>query len=314
MSINLASGLRDDDLTPWERHFLVRNKIGIHYIEQARYWFDTLLADIEQWFNRSNSTLIVGINGSQGSGKSTLADYLCCAAMAQQKIQAVALSLDDFYLTKSQRNVLSNNVHPLLGTRGVPGTHDINLALDTIDNLSAQSTSVKVPRFNKATDDRHIDSELETVSAPAKLLVLEGWCLGAQPQSDSALVAPINALERDHDSDGAWRHYVNRTLATDYQDLFSRVDRWVMLQAPSFHQVYTWRLEQEQKLIARFKENAQPLPDGIMRPTDLERFIQHYQRITECLLEDMPARVQHLFKLNKERLIVDYIKGSPPLP
>ncbi len=35
------------------------------------------------------------------------------------------LSIDDYYLSKIERLRISQKVHPLLITRGVPGTHDI---------------------------------------------------------------------------------------------------------------------------------------------------------------------------------------------
>jgi len=35
------------------------------------------------------------------------------------------LSLDDFYLGHAARLQLARDIHPLLATRGVPGTHDI---------------------------------------------------------------------------------------------------------------------------------------------------------------------------------------------
>ena len=35
---------------------------------------------------------------------------------------------DDFYLTQAQRQDLAQQIHPLLKSRGVPGTHDVPLA------------------------------------------------------------------------------------------------------------------------------------------------------------------------------------------
>ena len=39
------------------------------------------------------------------------------------------VSIDDFYKTRKDRKLLSKNKHSLLMTRGVPGTHDIDLML-----------------------------------------------------------------------------------------------------------------------------------------------------------------------------------------
>ena len=92
-------------------------------------WFSPLL---EKYQTARDKPLIIGINGSQGSGKSTLADYLCTMLNERYQLRCVSLSLDDFYLTKLERQQLASQVHPLLETRGVPGTHDIPLALETI--------------------------------------------------------------------------------------------------------------------------------------------------------------------------------------
>ena len=40
------------------------------------------------------------------------------------------LSLDDLYLPKAERLRLARDVHPLLATRGVPGTHDVALGVE----------------------------------------------------------------------------------------------------------------------------------------------------------------------------------------
>ena len=50
-------------------------------------------------------------------------------------LNVVVLSLDDFYLTRDERNALARTVHPMLQVRGVPGTHDIQFASATIKSL-----------------------------------------------------------------------------------------------------------------------------------------------------------------------------------
>ncbi len=72
-----------------------------------------------------------GLAGLQGSGKSTLAAQLC-AALTQRGIATLAMSLDDFYFGRGERKRLARDVHPLLATRGVPGTHDLDLLARTV--------------------------------------------------------------------------------------------------------------------------------------------------------------------------------------
>jgi D-glycerate 3-kinase len=118
-------------MTPAEKQFLQRNQLPDSYLDSANKWFTPLVAEFK---NPQQPAIIIGINGTQGSGKSTLADYLC-TMLGEQGLNCVSLSLDDFYLTRAERETLAAEVHPLLKTRGVPGTHDVSLALQTIDSL-----------------------------------------------------------------------------------------------------------------------------------------------------------------------------------
>ncbi|MDP5069338.1 MAG: hypothetical protein NWQ45_00410, partial [Congregibacter sp.] len=83
---------------------------------------------------------------------------------------------------------------------------------------------------------------------PVDVIILEGWCLGAQSESARIVAQPINALERDEDPHHLWRSYSNRQLKDEYEPLYAQLDYWVMLAAPGFEQVLRWRMEQEQKL------------------------------------------------------------------
>jgi D-glycerate 3-kinase len=101
--------------------FLQRNQLTESYLEQAQKNYKSLLENFSEQHHRGSSTTrIIAINGSQGSGKSTLADYLCTVISERHNISTLALSLDDFYLTKTERLKLALDVHPLLATRGVP--------------------------------------------------------------------------------------------------------------------------------------------------------------------------------------------------
>lgn len=87
-----------------------------------------------------------GILGPQGSGKSTLAKGLV-PILAQLGLRAVALSLDDFYLTWAERQNIYDSE---LIYRGPPGTHDVGLAVRTLENLKKQQRFTWIPRFDKS--------------------------------------------------------------------------------------------------------------------------------------------------------------------
>ena len=169
----------------------------------------------------------------------------------------------------------------------------------TLDSLQA-GEPVRIPRFDKAADDRCPPAQWEQVEAPVQVVLLEGWCLGAVAQPIEELVEPVNALERNEDPDGVWRNLVNSVLSEQFSPLYQRMDEWVMLRAPSFDCVYDWRLEQERKLA------AQRTGDAVMDAQQVARFICHYQRLTECCLRRLPSRVNHLFRLDAHRQISTY--------
>ena len=218
--------------------------------------------------------ILVGLAGAQGSGKSTMAPRLA-KRLDEAGLRTALLALDDFYLTRAERVELARSFHPLLITRGVPGTHDIALMDRAIDALLAGGDAV-VPRFDKATDDR--SSEARPIVGPIDVVLLEGWCIGARPQPAAALATPVNDLEQFEDRDGGWRQWVNQQLATAYAAPFDRLALRILLRAPGFDVVLRWRTEQERQLLF-----------GSMETPAIKRFIDHYERITRWMLDDEPA-------------------------
>ena len=213
---------------------------------------------------------VIGISGSQGSGKSTLARVLAdtlnqqCADLEQ----AATCSIDDFYLSKDARAALARDIHPLLQTRGVPGTHEWQLLGDVLASVQAGERFLELPRFDKGRDDR-----ARPVTCETDMLILEGWCLGVSAQPDSLLASPVNALEAAEDADGVWRTWVNEQIALHYEPLWSQVDLWIHLRVPGFDQVLEWRGQQEQQLHE----------DQRMSSAQITRFIAHYERLTRWM-------------------------------
>lgn len=228
--------------------------------------------------------LIVGIGGAQGTGKSTLADFLKLALAEHGAFSVAVLSLDDFYYTHAERHRLGSVVHPLLATRGVPGTHDLQMLSTCLDQLCVlkPGESMALPRFDKSEDDRADPATWPAVEGPLDVIVLEGWCLGAAPQSPASLGAPMNALERVADAGGVWRRYVNEQLAGTYATLFDRLDRLVYLRAPHFDAVRRWRLDQEHNLAAD--------RGGGMSDAEVGRFVEYFERLTRAMLDLPPSR------------------------
>ena len=241
-------------------------------------------------------TLFVGINGAQGTGKSTLAAFLRLALESNAGWRVAVLSIDDFYLTKAEREELGKRIHPLLKTRGVPGTHDMAMLAACVEKLRIldAETSLSLPRFDKARDDRADPGAWPVIAGPVDLIIVEGWCVGSKPQRDDALLQPVNSLERDEDPSGEWRHYVNKQLKGSYADLFAQLDTLIFLSAPDIGAVHRWRLEQEEKLSAATPADA----GSIMDSEQVARFVQFFERLTRENLVSLPEIADVVLELN----------------
>lgn len=253
------------------------------------------LADWLEALDCRDQPVVAGINGAQGSGKTTLTSFLRQLLLARGKRVAV-LSLDDFYLPQAERSRLAAAEHPLLATRGVPGTHDIALLAGCIDQLvlATESTTVEWPLFDKASDDRARDTNSNT--GVVDLILVEGWCVGTPAEANERLQPPLNELERLEDKDGRWRQFVNEQLRTSYRDAWRRLDALCFLKVPDFSSVRRWRWRQEQELAARQKGHA------IMTEASLDRFLQHFERLTRHALRTLPERADWLVVLNAGHL------------
>ena len=235
---------------------------------------------VDEW--RRNGVASVGVGGGQGAGKSTLCRLIEAAGRALGT-RVVTLGLDDFYLTKAERAELARAVHPLLATRGPPGTHavaDLRRALAAL----RKPGEVRVPRFDKGADDR---TARATLRGPADVVVVEGWCVGAPP-ADAPLGVPINALEREHDSEGHWRRYTEQALRGEYAQLNAELDAIVFLQVPGLSAVRRWRLQQE----------ADRAPAQRMTEAQVFRFVEHYERVTRRMLATLPNTADVVVELN----------------
>ena len=252
--------------------------------------------------NVKDQTHIIGINGAQGAGKTTFSKLLKVVLEQKFGMKVVQLSIDDFYLSRAEREELAKSVHPLLITRGVPGTHDVRMAESVLSSLStAQENSVTIiPRFNKAMDDPYPQSQWDRFVGRPNVILFDGWFMGAIEQKETELLNPVNDLEKLDDPYCIWRRYVNSQLKDNYKSLFDKIDLLVMLKVSSFDKVYEWRLLQEEKLriVTANKEN-----NHVMSKDELVRFISHYERLTKFILKEMPSRADMLFNVSNDHRI-----------
>ena len=187
---------------------------------------------------------------------------------------------------------MARELHPLFSTRGVPGTHDVQLLWDVLHGIQLRKP-VRLPRFDKSIDDRAPESSWDTAQPDTEVLIFEGWCVGVRQSSDCEDPMPINALEEGSDRDGRWRQLIECFIEQEYRPLFTRLDGLALLAPPTFDVVHNWRLQQEQELRTQAGTG--------MADREIGRFIQHYERLTRRILRDMPDYADLVVRLDAER-------------
>ena len=245
--------------------------------------------------------LILGLSGGQGIGKTTISSIITLILKKYFKLNIFKISIDDFYKTRKERFLLSKKIHPLLMTRGVPGTHDINIMLNFFKRVKKNNfKSLKLPKFDKAIDDRCKKSSWYTIKKRPDIIIFEGWCVGAMAQKNSMLKKSINSLEKTNDQNLIWRKFVNNQLKTKYKKLFGHLDNLLYLKAKNFNLLQQWRIKQEKKLWLKLKKRK-----NLKRMNKLEviNFMQTYQRITQNMIKDVPKYASIIFKLNSNHQI-----------
>ena len=264
---------------------------------------DIAASALDAWLKAQPRPLVVGVCGAQGSGKSTLARKLCEQVEARGGRVAV-LSIDDLYLSHAARQNLAATVHPLFATRGVPGTHDVALGLRCLDALKA-GQPVRLPRFDKGSDNPLPEREWPMIDKCVDLILFEGWCVGATPQTDAELIAPVNDLEAEYDPEGLWRRAVNDALAGPYAKLFARIDRLILLAAEGFEVVRDWRTQQEHGLRYRLRREGRH-GTRVMSDAEVARFIRFYERLTRHILAEMPRRADLVIDIDAARKTIGH--------
>jgi len=253
---------------------------------------------IDDKYKKRKKTLFLGLSGGQGAGKTTIVGILTIILRKYFKRKVQSISIDDFYKKLKERKKMSNNVHPLFKTRGVPGTHDIDLIRKFFYFIKKKKfRKFKTPKFSKISDDRLKKKYWFNINERPEIVIFEGWCIGAKPQLNSSIFKPVNILEKREDKDMVWRKYVNKKLKNEYKKFFSKIDHFIFMKVPNFKMVFKWRLLQEIKLQKKSHSNKK-----IMSYYEIKRFIMFYQRITLQMIKDLSksASIVMLLKRNHE--------------
>jgi D-glycerate 3-kinase len=189
----------------------------------------------------------------------------------------------------------------MLLTRGVPGTHDINMMLNFFRKAKSRKFKrLRLPTFNKAIDDRFEKKKWYDLKEKPDVIIFEGWCVGAKPEKIINLKKAINLMEKNKDQKQIWRKYVNHQLKSKYKNLYSQLNCLVYLKAKNFSLLQKWRLKQERKLLINSKKNSKL---KIMNQQDVLNFMQTYQRITQNMFKNTPKYASIILNLNSNHQI-----------
>tara|TARA_B100000676_G_scaffold258363_1_gene266753 strand:- start:44 stop:967 length:924 start_codon:yes stop_codon:yes gene_type:complete len=241
----------------------------------------------------------VGLAGGQGTGKTTISSLIRIILTKYFKLNVFRISIDDFYKTRKERISLSKRVHPMLMTRGVPGTHDINMMLNFFKKTKSRKFKrLKLPTFNKAIDDRFTKKKWYDLKKRPDVIIFEGWCVGARSEKNATLRKTINSMEKTKDQKQIWRKFVNQQLKSNYKNLYSQLNCLIYLKAKNFSLLQKWRLKQERKLWVNSKVKSK-----IMSRGDVLNFMQTYQRITQNMFRFTPKYASIILNLNSNHQI-----------
>ncbi|MBL1177466.1 glycerate kinase [Pantanalinema sp. GBBB05] len=206
--------------------------------------------DLATQRQRLQRPFVQGILGGQGTGKTTLGAVLILI-LHQLGYQTLSLSLDDLYKTYADRQQLQVQ-DPRLIWRGPPGTHDVELGIQVLDQLRhpRPDQSILIPRFDKSLHQGAGDRIAPEAVKDVDIILFEGWFVGVRPidpiQFETAPPPIVTETDR------AFARDMNKRLH-EYLPLWERLDRLMVLVPIDYRLSKQWRLQAEQQMIASGK-------------------------------------------------------------
>jgi D-glycerate 3-kinase len=212
-----------------------------------------------------NRPFVQGILGGQGTGKTTLGMVLVLI-LQHLGYQTLSLSLDDLYKTYPDRLLLQQS-DPRLIWRGPPGTHDVDLGVQLLDQLRQPNPDqpVSVPRFDKSLHQGSGDRTAPELMTNIDIVLFEGWFVGVRPidpaRFDRAPAPITTAADRAFARDSNARLYA-------YLPLWKRLDHLTVLYPTDYRFSKQWRKQAEQEMRNSGKAG--------MSDRDIDAFVDYF--------------------------------------
>lgn len=194
----------------------------------------------------------------------------------------------------------ASNGNRLLEFRGLPGTHDLDLAEQTLHALRTHTVgnTVLVPCYDKSLrngrGDRANSDAWQKVITPAQIVLFEGWSLGFCPIKDTAVLDTLSSDLRA----------VNDALQAYEGCMEHHVGAWVIIQVDDPQWVFAWRAQAE---LAAIKLGKPGLTEAQVRDF-VDRFMPAYAAYLPNLYGEGPVGGHGVPKLvleiNQSRMLV----------
>lgn len=160
------------------------------------------LAQLINCWDYDGACHLVGLAGAPGAGKTSLVKILTPLSTILSGRETINVSLDDFYLSPTERQALGHK------WRAAPGTHDLSLLAEFISQVKHGAQNIAVPQYDTAAERR--GAPLLMSQSPG-LVIFEGWFVGAPVPGYEGLSRALDHLiYLDMDIDAAFTSRVER--------------------------------------------------------------------------------------------------------
>jgi D-glycerate 3-kinase len=251
-----------------------------------------LAIKIASRYEQIKRPFIQGILGGQGTGKTTTCK-LIKLILSHLEYRTLSLSIDDLYKTYQARLILQQQ-DPRLIWRGPPGTHDVDLGLNLLDNILQRQTTITVPRFDKSLHSGNGDRTLPETVDTIDIVLFEGWFVGVKPINPAVFNTPAPPIMTA--ADKAFAKDMNDKLH-DYLPLWQRLDSLIVLYPTDYRLSLEWRKQAENQMKASGKTG--------MTDLQIEEFVNYFWKALHPELFIKPLikspSVDLVIEINRER-------------